>query len=558
MGTIAYFSMEVGLDPGMPTYAGGLGMLAGDTLRSAADLGLGMVGVTLLTRKGYFRQRLDAAGRQAEEPAAWDVPSFLAEQPERAEMRIEGRTVRLRSWRYDVRGLEGIVPVYLLDTDLPENAPADRALTDVLYGGDDRYRLCQEAVLGIGGVRMLRALGYARIDRFHLNEGHASLLVFELLDETTRARGGREISPDDIAAVRHQCVFTTHTPVAAGHDQFAPELVEATLGPGRLAGLRDRCCHAGRVNLTYVALNFSHYVNGVALKHMEVSQKLFSGYAIDAITNGVHAATWTAPEFQALFDRHIPGWRRDNFSLRYALSLPPDEIRAAHAGAKARLIDRVSHDSGVRFDPAVLTLGFARRATAYKRADLIVHDLSRLRAIAAAAGGLQIVFAGKAHPRDWEGKAMIERIFDAKTALGPSVPMAYLEEYDMTLGRLLTAGADVWLNTPHQPFEASGTSGMKAALNGVPSLSVPDGWWVEGCVENVTGWSIGVEDEEADDRTELEARALYDRLEQVVAPLFYRNRAGFLDVMRHAIALNGSFFNSHRMLEEYQLKAYAT
>ena len=556
MASVAYFSMEIGVAPDMPTYAGGLGMLAGDTLRSAADLGVRMVGLSLLARKGYFRQRLDAAGRQTEEPAVWNVSAFLVEQPERTAVTIEGRSVRLRSWRYDVRGAESVVPVYFLDADLPDNAPDDRALTDVLYGGDQRYRLCQEVILGIGGVRMLRALGYDRLDRFHLNEGHASLLVFELLDEARRASGSPAPSMDDVASVRRRCVFTTHTPVPAGHEQFAPDLVDAVIGPGHLAGLRDLCCHAGRVNLTYLALNFSHYVNGVTMKHGEVSRKLFSGYTVDAITNGVHAGTWTAPEFQALFDRHIPGWRRDNFSLRYAISLPPDEIWTAHVSAKARLIDRVSRETGVRLSPEVLTLGFARRATAYKRADLLMHDLDRLRTLAAGAGGLQLVFAGKAHPRDWEGKAMIERLFAAKTALATRVPMVYLEEYDMALGGLLTAGVDVWLNTPHQPFEASGTSGMKAALNGVPSLSVPDGWWVEGCIENVTGWSIGVETDGEDDRTELEARALYDALEQLVAPRYYGDRARFVAMMRQTIALNGSFFNSQRMIEEYQLKAY--
>jgi starch phosphorylase len=556
MASVAYFSMEVGLEPDIATYAGGLGVLAGDTLRSAADLGLPMVGVSLLTRKGYFRQRLDSVGRQTEEPAAWTVEGRLAEQPERVTVAIEGRSVRLRSWRYDVRGTESAVPVYLLDADLPDNTPDDRTLTHVLYGGDERYRLCQELILGVGGVRMLRALGYDRLDRFHMNEGHSSLLVTELLDEAVKARGGTAITPDDVAAVRHRCVFTTHTPVPAGHDQFSPDLVASVAGRLPVAELRDLCCHAGKVNLTYLALNFSHYVNGVAMKHGEVSRKLFSGFAVDAITNGVHAATWTAPEVQALFDRHIPGWRRDNFSLRYALSLPLDEIWAAHVMAKGRLLDRIAHDTGVHFDPARLTLGFARRATAYKRADLLVHDPARLQAL--ASGRLQVVFAGKAHPRDEEGKAMIARLFAAKAALGRTVPMVYLEEYDMTLAKLITGGVDVWLNTPHQPFEASGTSGMKAALNGVPSLSVPDGWWVEGCVEGVTGWSIGIETEDGGDRTGLEAAAMYDALEKVVIPLYYNERPRLLEIMRHAIALNGSFFNSHRMMEEYALKAYAT
>ncbi len=559
MASVAYFSMEVGLHTGMPTYAGGLGVLAGDTLRSAADLGVPMVGVTLLHRKGYFHQRLDSAGRQIEQPAEWKVADFLVEQPERVFVAIEGRTVRLRSWKCEVRGTESVVPVYFLDSDLSENSAYDRALTDVLYGGDARYRLCQEVILGVGGVRMLRALGYGALQRFHMNEGHSSLLVMELLEEHARAAGRTEIAPDDIANVRQKCIFTTHTPVPAGHDQFPMDVVSRVVGASPLFALKDRCCHDGMLNLTYVALNFSHYINGVAMKHGEVSRKLFGGYTIDAITNGVHPATWAANEFHELFDRHIPGWRRDNFSLRYALSIAREEVSRAHAGAKARLIDHVARQAGMRLKPEVFTVGFARRATAYKRADLLLHDVERLKTIVAKAGPVQVIYAGKAHPHDDSGKAVIERIFKVAPSLRSYVPIVYLENYDMELGRLLTSGVDLWLNTPHPPLEASGTSGMKAALNGVPSLSVLDGWWIEGHIEGVTGWAIGDKDRPwvDDDRTASDARSMNDKLEHVIVPMFYRHRDDFVDVMRYAIALNGSFFNSHRMVEEYVLKAYA-
>ncbi len=558
MALVAYFSMEVGVAAEMPTYAGGLGMLAGDTLRSAADVGVAMVGMTLLHRKGYFRQRLDRAGLQTEEPDPWNVEQFLVEEPARVAIGIDGRTVNLRCWRYVIAGAEASVPVYFLDSDLPENALEDRALTDCLYGGDKHYRLCQEAVLGIGGVRMLRALGYQQIDRFHMNEGHSSLLVMELLLETSRAARRTEVTDEDIAAVRQRCVFTTHTPVPAGHDAFSTEAARRVLGDSPMFALNRLCCHEGMLNLTYVALNFSHYVNGVAMKHGEVSRAMFGGYAIDAITNGVHAATWTSNEFQALFDRHIPGWRRDNFSLRYALSIPSAEIAAAHAGAKARLIDRVDSDTGLRFDPGAFTIGFARRATAYKRAGLLFHDVERLKRIAAAAGPLQIVFACKAHPHDAPGKKVIQRIFDVKDALGPHILAAYLPNHDMALGKLLAAGVDLWLNTPQPPLEASGTSGMKAALNGVPSLSVLDGWWAEGCIEGVTGWAIGGDSPlPAADQTPSDASSMYDKLERAVLPVFRDRPDRFVDLMRHAIALNGSFFNSHRMVEEYALKAYA-
>jgi starch phosphorylase len=401
---VAYFSMEVGLDPGMPTYAGGLGVLAGDTLRSAADLGVPMVCVTLLHRKGSFRQRLDASGRQTEEPIEWNVGDFLVEQPERVAVVVEGRSVRLRSWKYEVKGTAGIVPAYFIDADLPENSDGDRTLTHFLYGGDDRYRLCQEMLLGIGGVRMLRALGYSQIDRFHMNEGHSSLLVMELLEERMRGANRAHLNGDDAAAVRRQCIFTTHTPVPAGHDQFPLEMVRRVLGDSPLFALKEQCCLGGRLNLTYLALNFSHYVNGVAMKHGEVSRQMFGGHAVDAITNGVHAATWAADEFQALFDRRIPEWRRDNFSLRYALGISREEIRDAHAGAKRRLIERVMRATDTRLDPEVFTIGLARRAAAYKRAELLVSDTHRLKHLAGAVGPIQVIHAGKAHPRDGEAR----------------------------------------------------------------------------------------------------------------------------------------------------------
>jgi starch phosphorylase len=558
MALVAYFSMEIGVLAEMPTYAGGLGVLAGDTLRSAADIGVSMVGVTLLHRKGYFHQRLDAAGRQAESPEQWNVQQFLDEQPQRTTVTIEGRPVHLRCWRYVVKGAEGEVPIYFMDSDLPENADGDRTFTDVLYGGDERYRLCQEIVLGIGGVRMLHELGYRQIERFHMNEGHSSLLVMELLREQACASGRADVAPEDVAAVRRRCVFTTHTPVPAGHDQFSMEVARRTLGESPMFALQHLCCHEGMLNLTYVALNFSHYVNGVAMRHGEVSRAIYDGYAIDAITNGVHAGTWTSDEFRALFDRHIPSWRRDNFSLRYALSIPREEIWQAHAGAKRRLIERIATETGTHFGNDVFTLGFARRATAYKRADLLFHDLERLKGLATAAGALQIVYAGKAHPADAAGRHLIERIVSLTQAAGPRIAIVYLQNYDMALGKLLTSGVDLWLNTPHPPLEASGTSGMKAALNGIPSLSVLDGWWLEGCIEGVTGWAIGDDGPASGrDRNPADASSLYDKLEEVILPLFQQHRDGFTDVMRHAIALNGSFFNSHRMVEEYALKAYA-
>ena len=459
-----------------------------------------------------------------------------------------------------MRGISGhIVPVLLLDADLPANAPEDRRLTDYLYGGDTRYRLCQEVILGIGGVRMLRALGYRNLRRFHMNEGHAALLTVELAFEKARERGEKTISREAVQAIKPLCVFTTHTPVAAGHDQFPLALVASVITDYNHAfdeRAREFCLN-DVLNMTYLALDHSHYVNGVAKRHGEVARTMFAKHKIDSITNGVHAATWAAPPLQAVLDHHIPDWRQDNASLRHVLGISKVEIWDAHVSAKAELIKYVNETTGAEMDPDVFTIGFARRATVWKRADLVFNDLVRLEEIHARAGPFQLVFGGKAHPRDDPGKALIRRIFEIKAALGTKIRLVYLEEYNMRLARLLTAGADLWLNTPQPPLEASGTSGMKAAINGVPSLSILDGWWVEGCVEGVTGWAIGADNGVAtDDDRSADAASLYGKLEHVILPMFYAERDRYIDVMRHAIALNGSFFNTERMLDQYVRKAY--
>jgi len=552
--------MEIAIDAAMPTYAGGLGVLAGDTIRAAADLKVPMVALTLLHRKGYFRQTLDLSGWQQERPAEWNVEERLEEMPQRAAVALEGRAVWLRAWRWEVRGEGGFrVPVFFLDTQLAENSEWDRELTHFLYGGDAHYRLCQETILGIGGVRMLRALGYHQIERFHMNEGHASLLVFELLEEEARRAGRTSITHDEVVAVRQKCVFTTHTPVPAGHDRFPRELAERVLGPRQaMIDVKDLICCGDVMDMTFLGFNLSHFINGVAKRHGEVSRLMFAGYVVDAITNGVHAATWTAEPFQQLYDRYVSGWRQDNFSLRYALSISKREIGQAHARTKSQLLQYVNRKTGAGMTEDVFTLGFARRATTYKRPDLLFHDVERLRTIASAAAPFQVIYAGKAHPQDQGGKELIRRIFQVKEALKEQIKIAYLEDYDMELGKMMTAGVDLWLNTPQPPLEASGTSGMKAALNGVPSLSVLDGWWIEGCIEGVTGWAIGEAGEktEGKENSSADAASLYDKLERIIIPLFYRDQDRFTDIMLHAIALNGSFFNTHRMIQQYVLKAY--
>ncbi|HEV2387056.1 MAG TPA: alpha-glucan family phosphorylase [Candidatus Acidoferrales bacterium] len=554
---IAYFSMEIAFESSIPTYSGGLGVLAGDTLRSAADLGLPMVAVTLVHRKGYFRQRLDEKGNQTEDEAPWQPEKVLEPADPIVSVPIEGRSVQVRAWRFAIEGVSGhVVPVHLLDTNLPDNSPWDQALTDHLYGGDEHYRLCQEVVLGIGGVRMLQALGYGELQSYHMNEGHSGLLALGLLEQRLGKPDLRTATEADIEAVRERCVFTTHTPVPAGHDQFPRSLMRQVLGDQRADVLEvTRCCPDNALNMTYLALRFSRYINGVAMHHGEISHDMYPNYPVRAITNGVHAVTWTSAAFCALYDRHIPEWRRDNHYLRYAVGIPLGEIAEAHRQAKWVLLEEVRKAAGTRLDARAITLGFARRAASYKRADLLFSNLDRLKWIATRAGPLQMVFAGKAHPRDEEGKRLIRRVFEAAQGLRGSIEIVYVQDYDMRWGQLITSGVDVWLNTPHRPYEASGTSGMKAALNGVPSLSVPDGWWYEGHFEGVTGWDIG--HEELVDDPAAEAASLYDKLELVILPMFYTRPNAFVEVMRSTIALNGAFFNAQRMLSQYALNAYS-
>ncbi|MDE2138693.1 MAG: alpha-glucan family phosphorylase, partial [Gammaproteobacteria bacterium] len=444
----------------------------------------------------------------------------------------------------------GRAPVILLDTDLAENAPADREITHYLYGGDARYRLMQEMVLGLGGVRLLRALGF-EISAYHMNEGHAALLGVELLRRFTfpqsELRAGE--SPYDLPRVRELCRFTTHTPVESGHDRFSWELVQQLFHYSEPAGgalpLAELKQLAGSdtLNMTQLALSLSDFVNGVAPRHAEVSARMYPGYQVRAITNGVHPYTWTAPAFRALYDRHVSGWCHEPELLIRAAGIPDAEIRAAHLDAKRALIERVRSLTGVALGIEVPIIGFARRMTAYKRPELLFADSARLAAIAGRSP-LQIVLAGKAHPHDEDGRRLVALLNEQVRSLAGRVPAAYLPDYDLELAQLLVAGSDVWLNTPLPPLEASGTSGMKAAFNGVPSLSVLDGWWVEGCIENVTGWSIDG------------AATLYEKLEGTVLPLFHGDPAGWMQLMKGAITRNAVYFNSHRMMRRYATEAY--
>ncbi|MCW4023261.1 MAG: alpha-glucan family phosphorylase [Candidatus Bathyarchaeota archaeon] len=544
---IAYFSMEIGLDQNIHTYSGGLGVLAGDVIKSSADLKIPLVGVTLVSRKGYLKQEIKD-GKQIEHPDDWTPFAVMTEIPAHVEVKIQNRTVKVKAWMYDYQSPSGgLVSVLFLDTDVEGNAPEDREITSFLYGGDREYRLKQEIILGVGGVKMLAAAGF-NVGKYHMNEGHSSLLTLQLL-----AENGKEIDN-----VRDLCIFTTHTPVEAGHDKFSYELIQNMLGDLVSIETLKKLAGNDQLNMTRLALNTSKYVNGVAKRHTEFSLTLFPGYNISAITNGVHSFSWTCKCFRTLFDKYLPGWANEPELLVRVDSIPDEEIWRAHVEAKENLIRYVREHSGVQLNPDVLTLGFARRFTGYKRATLLFSNLKRLEEIN-KIGKIQVVFAGKAHPKDWMGKRLIEEINDLKEKLNDTMKIVYLENYGLEMASMYTSGVDVWLNTPIPPFEASGTSGMKAAHNGVINFSVLDGWWVEGCIEGVTGWAIGPSPkEEMDDaeRRRLEITQLYDKLDYLIIPTFYKNRDEWIKLMKNSIGKVAYYFNSHRMMRRYASEAY--
>ena len=556
---IAYFSMEIGVSADIPTYSGGLGILAGDTIKSAADLRLPLVAVTLASRKGYFQQKITAEGWQKELPVEWHPEKLMELLPTKTLVTIEGRDVKVQTWLYRIKSpTGGEVPVLFLDTDIPGNMEQDRRITDFLYGGDQEYRLKQEIVLGLGGARILDALGFV-VRKYHMNEGHASLLTLELLNRSRRPVENTwdERASWDTHRVMEQCVFTTHTPVEAGHDRFPWEMVERILGEVVPQELLRELGSQEMLNTTVLAMNLSRYVNGVAKKHGEVSQAMFPGFEIHAITNGIHPFTWASPYFVSLFNKYLPSWANEPELLVRVDNIPDEEIWDAHCGAKAYLFQYIEETSGVRLDPDLLTIGFARRAAAYKRGDLIFSDPERLLSI--GEGKIQLVFGGKSHPRDLPGKQVIQRIVQQSARLKDRIKIVYLENYNMDVASRLIPGVDLWLNNPLRPLEASGTSGMKAALNGVPNFSVLDGWWIEGHIEGVTGWSIGpppTESSITENHSDEDVFDLYRKLENTIVPLFYDNHTGWIQVMKNAIGKNAYYFNTHAMMRRYVTEAY--
>ncbi len=552
---VAYFSMEIAIDSALPTYSGGLGVLAGDTIRGAADLGVPMVAVTLLHRKGYVRQSISDSGEQLEAPEQWEPEQLLSRCQPVVDVPLRDRIIRVQAWKRVEVGVTGhSVPILFLDTDVVENSPEDKRITDSLYGGDHGLRLLQELVLGVGGARMLRALGYPANTIHHMNEGHAAFLLLDRIPD--------EGTPDTEGALqelRHRTVFTTHTPVPAGHDVFTVEHVSHVLTDEHLKKV-EGVFRDGYLNMTRLALAFSGTVNAVSRKHMDVTKAMFPEADVYGITNGVHAVRWTAPPFARLFDKFLPGWRQRSEQLRQAILIPVEDIQQAHRECRESFLRAIESQVGMPFGGAGIVIGFARRATEYKRPLMIFNDLPRLQRLAEQFGPINLIFAGKAHPRDEWGKSLIRAIHELGTKGGDLVRVAFLPNYETHLAGQMVAGVDVWLNTPRAPMEASGTSGMKCALNGVPSLSIADGWWLEGGIQGVTGWIVksplnegGVSPMEQD---HADADALYSQLEHHVLPMFFHSHMAFGEVMRNAIALNGSFFNTHRMVDQYRVMAY--
>lgn len=555
---IGYFSMEVGLKDNIPTYSGGLGILAGDTLKACADNKIPLVGITLLNEKGYFHQRINEEGYQYEEPVSWSVDDFMIKLDNEVTVKIEGREVKIRAWEHKIIGETGfIVPVLFLDTNIDGNNDYDRKLTSHLYGGDERYRLNQEIILGIGGVRMLRELGYM-VEKYHMNEGHAAFLTTELLREKSIETNNQNFhDPKLLKEIRELCSFTTHTPVAAGHDAFEHGLLLNSLGDFIPQEIIKVCSDYNKFSMTRLALYLSKAVNAVSREHAKVSRAMFPHYDIDYITNGIHAKTWVNDSLAMVFDKYLPYWKEDSTELRNALMIPNSEIERAHRKSKEKLLDFVNSHTNIGFDYDHFTIGFARRATPYKRAELLLRDMERLKQMASKYGPIQIIYAGKAHPHDGAGKEIIKHIIDLSKSLNGLVKIAFLRNYSMSIGRLITSGVDVWLNTPIRPLEASGTSGMKAAVNGVPSLSILDGWWMEGCVEDITGWAIGPmpSGTTAETNDEEDSKDLYNKLENKILPLF-KDKDKWTLLMKNSIAINGAYFNTHRMSLQYVNKAY--
>jgi starch phosphorylase len=548
---VAYISMEIGIDSNIPTYSGGLGVLSGDTVRSAADLEIPMVGICLCYSSGYFYQLFNEHGDQKEKEIEWSFFYEFEKIGKPITIKIENKEVKVSAWLYRVIGQSGhVLPIYLLTTDIDGNEDWMKNMTGSLYDSTSRWnRIVQEMILGIGGVKLLRSMGYNNIETYHLNEGHGSFAALELYNEL-----------GDIEKVKKKVVFTTHTPVPAGHDRFKQDLVDKVFEKRIPPEIRKLGDENGEFNMTYLGMNLSRYRNGVAKKHGDISRKMFPGYEIDYITNGVHLPFWISKPIKQIFDKKWPNWKAKPSVLQNAIEIDDLDLFDAHIENKFNLISYQKGHSWNLLDEELITVGFARRFATYKRATLIFHDIDRLGKI--CKGNVQFIFAGKAHPKDQMGKDYIKKIFESGEYLYDNygVKVVLMENYNMDLAHMLVSGVDVWLNTPNRYREASGTSGIKAALNGVLNFSVQDGWWLEGYKMNsLAGWAIGPDDSNPNDpgvsnNWDIDANVIYETLENEIIPT-YMDHDEWIFKQKNAISL-AAYFNTHRMVEEYAEKAY--
>lgn len=535
--SVAYLSMEIAIENNIKTYAGGLGVLAGDILRSATEKKFPMVGITLFNRQGYFKQKIKSDGTQVELIDPDFDFDLLKKIDTQIEIHIGTDIVKVAAWQYRLRGADNfITPIFFLDTNISGNKKEHKTLSTRLYGGDLEFRLRQEIVLGMGGIKMLQALGYNNIKYYHINEGHGAFAGVELFLNTKEGSAEEKIN-----VVKKQCVFTTHTPIKTIYDEFPLDVLLKNIPnfPSELKGLiKDN-----RLNTLNLGMYFSNYINGVSKAHQALLNNIFPDSNIQSVTNGVSSTFWTAASVQNIFDHHLDGWRSDKSLLKRATIIPSNELWSAHQTNKKKLLDYINIRKKIDWDEKVLTIGFARRFTNYKQPLLLFSDVERLLDVLETNGQAQIVIAGKAHRRDTSGQEAIKKIYQIKKQY-PKLKIVFLENYNLDLARLLVAGVDIWLNTPLPPQEACGTSGMKAAHNGVPQVSTLDGWWPEGYVKNKTGWVINTADE------------LYQILKIEILPLYYYSPGAWRELMKNTISLNASYFNSDRALEDYIRQAY--
>ncbi len=530
---VVYLCAEYGVTPALPIYSGGLGILAGDHVKAAADLGLPFVAIGLYYHQGYGLQSIDTYGDQHLDFPHTDPRRVLEDTGVSVTMSLAGDDVVAKLWRKTVQGEDGSVDLLLLDTLLDENTDHWQATCRMLYGGDNNNRLRQEAVLGIGGYLTVKELYPERDLRVHLNEGHTAFFAGAMATEI------------GVEATRERTHFTTHTPVPAGHDTFQRWDVDRTIG----AYVDAEIINFGgsdSISMSHLAAGLSRSLNGVSHINARIaSQDIYNGRQVDGLTNGVHLGSWTAPSMAAMFDEHLPGWRANPDLLERVDTVPDQALDHARRTAKTALLDYVNGATEMGFSADVLTVGFGRRTVPYKRATLIFSDIERLLAL--GSGKLQLIFAGKAHPNDLRGQKIVRELVGWSSKLQNELRVAYLPNYNMWLGRMMTSGVDVWLNNPVRPMEACGTSGMKAALNGVANASILDGWWAEGCSHGKNGWAIGGNEEDRDDLRD--ADALYRLLEDDIMPA-YEDKARMRSIQRAAIA-TAPAFSARRMVQDY-------